>query len=141
MTLIRHAIWAALAVSACWSAECAAQPAPAPTVVVPGDHYQCYRVVRGGEMKPEPITVSDQFGRAQIVLARPVMLCNPSLKIHRGKSYPPKARDVHLVCYDAAKQEGSRVRHVKIGNQIQVSDLYVGDRAMFCVPSRKKLIA
>jgi hypothetical protein len=122
------------------SGECAAQPAPAPNVVVPGDHYQCYRVVRAEALRPEPIGVIDQFGRAELVLARPVMLCNPSVKIHRGKRYDPKARDVHLVCYEPAKKDEGRLRKVRIGNQFQIADVAVAERLMFCVPSRKKLL-
>jgi len=140
MTLLRQATSAAVALSVCWAGNCAAQPAPAQTVNVPGDHYQCYRVVRAEALRPEPIAVEDQFGRARIVLARPVMLCNPSVKIHRDKRYDPKARDVHLVCYEPATKNEARLRRVRIGNQFQIADLAVAERMMFCVPSRKKLL-
>jgi len=114
---------------------CAAQ-----TVDVPGDHYQCYRVVRSEALTPETIAVADQFGRARIVLARPVMLCNPSVKVHREKHYPVRSRELHLVCYEPARPERQRVRRVRIGNQFQIADLNVVERTMFCVPSNKKLL-
>jgi hypothetical protein len=117
------------------SIDCAVQ-----TVDVPGDHYQCYRVVRSRPLTPETIAVADQFGRARIVLARPVMLCNPSVKVHREKHYPVKSPQLHLVCYEPARQERPRVRRVRIGNQFQIVDLNVAERTMFCVPSNKKLI-
>ena len=117
------------------SGDCAAE-----TVDVPGDHYQCYRVVRGAALTPEAIIVADQFGRAQIVLARPVMLCNPSRKVHREKQYPVRSPELHLVCYEPAKQDKPRMRAVRIGNQFQITDLRVAERAMFCVPSNKKLL-
>jgi hypothetical protein len=127
-----------LAFFACNAGDSAAQPAPPRTIDVPGDHYQCYRV--RGVAPNEPITVADQFGRAQIVVAHPVMLCNPSLKIHREKRYPPKSPDLHLVCYEPAKVEKPRTHRVRIGNQFQIADLIVAERIMFCVPSRKRLL-
>jgi hypothetical protein len=117
------------------SGDCAAQ-----TVDVPGDHYQCYRVVRSRPLPPTTIAVADQFGRARIVLARPVMLCNPSVKVHRDKHYPVKSPELHLVCYEPARPEKPRVRRVRIGNQFQIVDLHVAERTMFCVPSNKKLL-
>lgn len=134
MTIFKRAKWVISGFFACCTV-----PAYAQTVDVPGDHYQCYRV-RAEALRPETITVADQFGRAQIVLARPVMLCNPSLKVHRDKRYPVKSPQLHLVCYEPARPEKAPVRRVRIGNQFQVADLYVGERAMFCVPSKKKLL-
>jgi hypothetical protein len=115
--------------------DCAAQ-----TVDVPGDHYQCYRVIRSDALRPERITVADQFGRAQIVLARPVMLCNPSVKIHRERRFLVSTPELHLVCYEPVRRERRRVRRVRIGNQFQIVELNVAERAMFCVPSRKDLL-
>jgi hypothetical protein len=117
------------------ASACAAQ-----TVDVPGDHYQCYRVVRSAALTPETIIVADQFGRAQIVLARPVMLCNPSVKVHRDKRYLVKSPELHLVCYEPARRDRPRLRRVRIGNQFQITDLNVAQRTMFCVPSKKKLL-
>lgn len=117
------------------SGNCATQ-----TVDVPGDHYQCYRVVRSEALAPAAITVADQFGRARIVLARPVMLCNPSEKVHRDKHYPVRSPELHLVCYEPARKDKPRARRVRIGNQFQIANLNVVERTMFCVPSNKKLL-
>lgn len=113
---------------------------PAQTVDVPGDHYQCYRVLRSAALTPETITVADQFGRARIVLARPVMLCNPSVKVHNDRRYPVRSPELHLVCYEPARRDRPRVRRVRIGNQFQIIDLNVAERSMFCVPSNKELL-
>lgn len=119
----------------------APQGKPPQPVDVPGDHYQCYTVVRAEPLKPEKIIVADQFGKAVIVLARPMLLCNPAVKVHRDKKYEPKAPDVHLVCYMPVRsEEKPRLRRVEIGNQFQVTNLVVSDRSLFCVPSRKKLL-
>lgn len=116
--------------------ECAAQ-----TVDVPGDHYQCYRVIKGDALTPEKITVSDQFGRAVIVLARPVSVCNPSTKIHRDKRHGVTSPELHLVCYAPAYQsDKARARRVQIGNQFQTVELELAERSMFCVPSTKKIL-
>lgn len=118
------------------ASNCATQ-----TVDVPGDHYQCYRVVRADALMPEKITVADQFGKAQIVLARPALVCNPSIKVHRDRTYRPKSPDLHLVCYTPLEQSDKpRNRRVQIGNQFQVAELELAERALFCVPSQKKLI-
>ncbi len=110
-------------------------------VSMPGDHYQCYRVVEGKALKPEAIAVADQFGKAQLVLARPVMLCNPSNKLHNGMKYGVEFKDRHLVCYEPIKQSDQPVkRRVHINNQFAPDDLTVAERQMFCVPSSKKLI-
>lgn len=108
-------------------------------ISMPGDHYQCYRVVEGPTLKPESLVVRDQFGKAEIVLARPLMLCNPSLKVHGDKKYDVEFRDRHLVCYQPIKQSDQQPkRKVKINNQMAPANLVLAERQMFCVPSSKK---
>jgi hypothetical protein len=117
--------------------ECAAQ-----TVDVPGDHFQCYRVVKGDALPPEKIQVEDQFGAAQLVLAKPVMLCNPSTKVHADRRYGVRNPELHLVCYAPLKQSDKpRERQVRIGNQFEIGNLALLERTMFCVPSQKKMIS
>lgn len=111
------------------------------TVEVPGEHFQCYRVVRGDALKPETIEVADQFGKAKLVLAKPVLLCNPSAKVHGDRKYEVRNSEVHLVCYAPVKQSDKpRTRRVRIGNQFQIGDLALFERTMFCVPSQKKVL-
>lgn len=113
--------------------ECAEVP-----IDVPGNHWQCYRVVEGDTLKPEKLTVQDQFGRAEIVLARPLMLCNPSLKMHGDKKYKVEFQDRHLVCYQPIKETDQPTkRKVKINNQMAPATLVLAERQMFCVPSKK----
>ena len=104
-----------------------------------GNHWQCYRVIEGPTLKPENLTVRDQFGKAEIVLARPVMLCNPSIKFHGDKRYEIENPDIHLVCYNPVKQSDQQPkRKVKINNQMAPANLVLAERQMFCVPSSKK---
>lgn len=115
------------------------QPPVEPPVPMPGNHWQCYRVVEGPTLKPESLMVRDQFGKAEIVLARPVTLCNPSIKTHGGKTYEMKNPEIHLVCYTPIKQSDPQIkRRVKINNQMAPANLVLAERQMFCVPSSKK---
>jgi hypothetical protein len=110
-----------------------------PPISMPGDHFQCYRVVEGPALKPEKLTVSDQFGKATIVLARPIMLCNPSIKVHNGKEYGVTEPKRHLVCYLPIEQsDQQQTRKVKINNQMAPANLTLRERQMFCVPSSKQ---
>ena len=110
-----------------------------PPVPMAGNHWQCYRVVEGPALKPESLTVRDQFGKSQIVLARPIMLCNPSTKMHGDKFYDVKSPESHLVCYQPIKQSDQQPkRKVKINNQMAPATLVLAERQMFCVPSSKK---
>lgn len=121
--------------------EVAMQGTPANQVVdVPGDHYQCYRA-EGPTLKPETITVADQFGKAQLVLGRPELVCNPSTKRHGDKSYQVENQKRHLICYSLVKQSDQpRSRKVKTANQFTTANLLTNERRLFCVPSYKKLI-
>ncbi len=111
------------------------------TVDVKGEHYQCYRIVDAPTLAPENITVGDQFGKAQLVLARPIMLCNPSVKVHNGKNYGVLNKLVHQICYSVVKQAaGQPTRKVRTANQFTTADMAVGERQMFCVPSYKTLL-
>ncbi len=114
-------------------------PPPEVAVPMPGNHWQCYRVVQGPTLKPEELTIQDQFGRAQIVLGKPVLLCNPSTKVHNRVGYDIKEPDIHLVCYQPVKQSDRQIkRKVKINNQMAPATLDLAGRQMFCVPSSKK---
>jgi hypothetical protein len=109
---------------------------PVPMV---GNHWQCYRVLEGPTLKPESLVVRDQFGKAEIVLARPLMLCNPSVKVHAGKQYDIERPQSHLVCYQPVKQSDQQTRRrVRINNQMAPATLLLAERQMFCVPSSKK---
>ncbi|MFM5929901.1 MAG: hypothetical protein ACKOPQ_03230 [Novosphingobium sp.] len=117
------------------------RPAAAPPIDVKGDHFQCYRVPESKPLNPEKLQVSDQFGRGEIVLGRPVMICNPSTKVHNGKRYRVANPAMHLVCYDIVRQpDAPRRRGVNVNNQMGPTSFVVADRQSFCVPSIKKPI-
>ncbi len=112
-----------------------------PTVDVTGEHYQCYRVTQGKSLAPTKLKVADQFGRTEIVLGMPVMLCNPSAKFHNGKMYEPINPQLHQVCYQITNRPRPQRSHkVKVSNQFATRELTVLPREMFCVPSTKNLL-
>lgn len=105
---------------------------------MPGEHFQCYNLEKGDRLKPENITIEDQFGASRVVLGTPRMLCNPSQKIHRDTVYKIENEKRHLVCYDYVKQEAVKPQKLRINNQFAPDDVVSTRRAMFCVPSSKK---
>jgi hypothetical protein len=114
---------------------------PVKVVDVPGEHYQCYRIAKAPMLKPENIVVADQFGKAEIVLGQPFLLCNPSIKVHNGKNYAILNKRVHQVCYNIVKQSDQQpMRRVRTANQFTTADMLIGPRQMFCVPSYKTLL-
>lgn len=124
-----------------------AQPVPPPPPPTggpqfpEGNHWQCYRAGGPLAMQPVPITVGDQFGKANIVLGQPIMVCNPSTKSHKGKQYGVTNPQIHLVCYNIVKQLPPVTRQVKTRNQFGDHSLITGLRTMFCAPSYKKVIS
>lgn len=112
-----------------------------PPVPMAGDHYGCYRVAETRALRPETLRVTDQFGRSEVVLGRPVMVCNPSVKVHNDRTFGVENQERHLVCYDIARQSDQpRQRRVQVNNQMAPAVLTTNERQMFCVPSSKKLI-
>ncbi|WP_417221940.1 hypothetical protein [Amphritea sp.] len=109
-------------------------------VDVKGEHFQCYDVKPAEKSKPVEITIQDQFGRDKVVLGQPVMLCNPSAKIHGKKSYRIQNKERHLVCYHIIKQRSPKSLKVQINNQFEGNGLQTGERQIFCAPSLKKHI-
>jgi hypothetical protein len=112
-----------------------------PPVPMAGDHYGCYRVAESRALRPETLRVTDQFGRSEIVLGRPVMVCNPTVKVHNDRTFGVANQERHMVCYDIARQSDQpRQRRVQVNNQMAPAVLTTNERQMFCVPSSKKLI-
>lgn len=103
-----------------------------------GEHFQCYKLEKGDRLKPETITISDQFGRSRAVLGTPRMLCNPSTKIHNKKEFGIQNKERHLVCYDYVKQDRVKAQELKINNQFAPDNVVSTEREMFCVPSYKE---
>lgn len=122
-----------------YSTACSNLVNPAPVAVnMPGEHFQCYKLEKGDRVKSESIVVTDQFGKSEVVIGRPRMLCNPSAKVHNGKEYGVRNKERHLVCYDYVKQSRVRPQNLKINNQFAPDDVVSTQREMFCVPSSKE---
>ncbi len=112
-----------------------------PSADVPGDHYACYRVRESQALRPETLQIRDQFGRAEVVLGRPVMVCNPSVKVHNDRKYEVRNPRLHMVCYDIARQnDQQRPRRVETNNQMSLAQMTVDNRQVYCVPSIKELV-
>jgi hypothetical protein len=110
-------------------------------VSMPGNHFGCYRVAESRALRPETLQIRDQFGRAEVVLGRPVMVCNPSVKIHNDRTFGVTNPERHLVCYDIARQsDQQRPRRVVTNNQMAPAQLTTNERQMYCVPSSKRLV-
>jgi hypothetical protein len=110
-------------------------------VSMPGNHFGCYRVSESQALRPETLQVRDQFGRAEIVLGRPIMVCNPSIKVHNDRTFGVTNPERHLVCYDIARQnDQQRPRRVQTNNQMAPAQLTTNERQMYCVPSSKRLV-
>jgi len=116
-------------------------PAPKPfplPIGLKGDHFSCYMLDKGPALKPEQITITDQFGRAQAVLGKPIMLCNPSEKIHRGRNFKISNKKRHLVCYEILEQTPNKPYELEIENQFEKRKVRSLNRELFCVPSLKR---
>ena len=104
-------------------------------------HFQCYRILPGPiGHAPVPITTVDQFGKQQIMLGEPIQICNPTLKIHKGKKFAVVNGQAHLMCYSIVKPEPNAGHTVKTGTQFYNRTYKTGVRTMFCAPSFKKLV-
>jgi hypothetical protein len=123
-------------------AQVAAPPQP-PGLSGPStlSHFQCYPAT-GGPVAAPPVSFStiDEFGKADIVIAEPFLVCNPTAKTHQGKTFPMVAAEAHLVCYRIIKQSPNLPKNVKYMNQFGSGVLKTGLRNIFCAPSYKKIV-
>ena len=114
------------------------------------DHFKCYDVRAEQSFLPFRVTLTDQFEEEQVLVERPVTLCNPVVKCidHDNNPFTPLDcgqvvnPDDHLVCYetrdDSAHPNFDR-RAVIVSNQFgQSQRLMVLRRTnMLCLPSLK----
>jgi len=114
------------------------RPRPIPLPNVKGDHFSCYMLEKGPNLKPENITITDQFGSAKAVLGMPKMICNPSEKIHNRTKFEIKNKERHLVCYEILEQSPNKNYDLEISNQFERRKVRSTNRELFCVPSLKK---
>lgn len=101
------------------------------------DHFKCYRVK--GESALAVVSLKDQFQRAgNLAVGRPIMLCNPALKVHGANTFPILHPKAHLVCYKITVVPFQI--NVQTKNQFRAEPLAVGNPNMLCVPSKKKIL-
>jgi hypothetical protein len=112
------------------------------------DHFKCYDVRAAEAFVPFKVTLRDQFEEEQVLIERPVSLCNPVAKcVDDNNSTTPLDcgqvlnPDDHLVCYetrDDATPNFQR-REVIVSNQFgQSQRLTVLRRTnLLCMPSLK----
>jgi hypothetical protein len=101
------------------------------------DHFKCYRVK--GQPIGVPVGLRDQFQQAPArLVGRPVLLCNPTIKVHNNNTFPINHPKEHLVCYRVTPVQFSVV--VLAQNQFANGQLTVQNPNMLCVPSRKRIL-
>jgi hypothetical protein len=101
------------------------------------DHFKCYRVK--GDAILELVGLRDQFLQAPArLVGKPVLLCNPTIKVHGPNTFPINHPKEHLVCYKVTPVDFSIV--VQAVNQFANGQLTIQDPKMLCVPSRKRIL-
>ena len=113
---------------------------PPPLTGIDTDHYRCYQITK--PVSRIAIHLKDQFVDKDATVMRPILLCNPTTKVHLGVTTQPQHPDDHLVCYmtrEAFKPVFKRLVAF-ISNQFQGGPLKVVRSAnLLCVPSAKAL--
>ena len=102
-----------------------------------GDHYQCYMINKARPIAGESIQIEDQFGKSEVLLGQPVMLCNPSAKTHKGERFEIEDERRHLVCYDYVKQGRVESHELVIETQFGRQEVVSSRRELFCAPASK----
>jgi hypothetical protein len=101
------------------------------------DHFKCYRVK--GQAINVPVGLRDQFTAAVgRIVGKPVLLCNPTIKVHGANTFPINHPREHLVCYKVTPHQFSIV--VAAVNQFANGQLTIQNPKMLCVPSRKRVL-
>ena len=98
------------------------------------EHYACYKV-SARPLRPNPVTLKDQFGLGKGFVVLATFLCAPVSK----NEQPIKDERTHLVCY-TVKSDKSGKKGVEIVNQFEKSEMKVGAISFLCVPSLKRVL-
>jgi hypothetical protein len=108
------------------------------------DHFSCYAVASREPFRPVNVTLRDQFEKLQVTVLRPILLCNPTDKVHGETTTEISNPEAHLTCYQTRPVEGPvfRPRSVIVSNQFgDRQPLFAFLRAnLLCVPSQKALV-
>ena len=98
-----------------------------------GDHYLCYDTNLPVSID---VALQDQFGQFKFHAYQITRLCNPVVKIYKGKTTEIKNPDLHYVCYRGKTTTATHV--VLINNQFGQQQLKVTGPTELCLPSVKK---
>lgn len=98
------------------------------------DNFLCYQVRQQGTFGRQQVTIKDQFGRAKLVIVKPVTLCNPA-QVNQTPSYHPVG---HLICY-VITGPAARTRQAVARNSFGTERLRISARQRLCVPGDKVL--
>ena len=112
-----------------------------PLDIMTDEHYQCYQLSDEKVETLATFTGIDQFEDVKQTLLRPVMLCNPTKKVHGDSVFEIQNFDRHLVCYERSVDDDFKSgKVVEISNQFETRTVTVKNRSVFCVPSTKKVM-
>lgn len=107
---------------------------PEPTAL---DHFKCYQVK--GRALNVPVGLKDQWHRSKnLVVGKPVLLCAPTSKVHRDKTFEIQHPKAHLVCYRLPEKQFTRVPLAT--DQFTSRQLVVNNPNLLCVPSTKTVL-
>jgi len=119
------------------------------------DHFKCHLVQ--GQPVNVGVSLVDQFDQEVVLVGRPLLLCNPTVKVHgespagsapdrlEDATVPITNPDAHLVCYRIIPRVGTPStapttnRAVKVLNQFGKETIKVAQPILLCVPSTKTL--
>ncbi|MFN8543791.1 MAG: hypothetical protein U0807_06255 [Candidatus Binatia bacterium] len=104
----------------------------------PPDHFKCYQA-RFPKVQKRTVTLEDQFGQSESVVAKPLYFCNPASK----NAEPLYQEASHLTCYvtrPKANRKQDEDHDVTVRNQFGQERVRVkkvrGER-LLCLPSKK----
>ncbi len=98
------------------------------------DHYACYEIT--GNQLNRPVALQDQFGNSNTVVSRPVVLCNPAVKVHNRTLTEVQDERWHLVCY-AIQPTPLNPTTLTARNQFGAETIVARQPVSLCVPSQK----
>lgn len=108
---------------------------PAPASL---DHFKCYKVT--GDPANATVSLKDFLNSApNVVVGKPVLLCNPTIKVHNDKQYDIQHPKAHLVCYKLKPLQYAGV--VNTIDQFRAEALPISNPGMLCAPSLKKILS
>jgi hypothetical protein len=112
-------------------------PVPPNPAAFSYEHYKCYKVTGGKNLK-QVVQLNDQFGTRMTVVGKAMELCTPATKFHNGAIDPIRNPDRHLVCYTIKPKVKPPLVYAL--NQFGLEHLKLGPDKRLCVPSLKQVL-